>query len=581
MAVTFSPNQFLEETEVQLAQIRELQKRIWPKHVPRDFPEELKGKSFVDIFRQSVLKYPKRTAIEFYGTSITYAQLDAWSSAFAAWLQQHEVEQGDRVGLYLPNCPQFIVFMLGTLKAGLVHVPINPMFKQSELEHEANDAQIKVLISADYLSEIVKDSALDSVTHSVFVDIQELVPAQPTIPVPKSFNTETSDKVPESSWTELTSAIGFSPVEINSESTAALNYTGGTTGVPKGCMHTHQSMVVAGHNCAIAWGIIGPEAQENEVVIAFTPIFWISGENNGILAPLFAGATIVLMSRWDAKAALIAIEKYQVTAMSGVVESYLELLEKSHDANQQLGSLRHLRAMSFSRRLSIDIRRDWEKETGGNSVLRESSFGMTESHTSNTFTTGLEVDDFDLNSEPVFVGLPMPGTDFIIVDPTSKIPVPLGEPGEIALCSPSNFQGYWKMPDANTSTLFEGWVFTGDTGKLSADGALHYLGRQKEMLKVNGMSVFPSEVEVLLSRNPEIESVAVVGHADSHTGQSVHAFVTVYPESETSSEQLEEWARKSMATYKVPQIHILPELPKTATGKIRKADLPEPVTTTK
>lgn len=573
MDVTSSQQDYGRQVDNQLRELRQRQERIWPPHIPRDLPGDLDGRSFVEIFQQNARQHADRPAIEFYGTSITYAQLDQWSDSFAGWLQRHGILPGDRVGLFLPNCPQFIVLMLGTLKAGAVHVPINPMFKRSELEYEANDAGISVLVGPGYLMDIVHSSDLDTVRHVMTVDIQDLVPDEPTVRLPKISEPPGGTEASDNDWAELISGPAMVPIAGDPDALAALNYTGGTTGTPKGCMHTQRNMVVAGHNCAIAWGLIGPEALEREAVIAFMPIFWISGENSGILAPLLAGATIVLLARWDVVAALQAIEKYQVTAMSGVVESYLELLENAEDSARQLGSLRHLRAMSFSRQLSIDIRRRWEGATGGNSILRESSFGMTESHTSNTFTTGLEIDDFDLCSEPVFVGLPMPGTDFLIVDPSTRKPLPLGELGEIALRSPSNFQGYWQRSEENAATLKDGWVFTGDTGKLSSDGALHYLGRQKEMLKVNGMSVFPSEVEVLMSRNPDIEAVAVVGHPDEKTGQAVHAFVTLHPGTQATAEHLQEWARDSMAIYKVPRVHVVSALPKTATGKIRKNEL--------
>lgn len=559
-----------------VAEARKRQANIWPSHIPRDFPEHLKDRSFVDIFRDNAAAMPSRTAIQFYGKEISYAQLDEWSDRFAGWLTLHGVSSGDRIGLFMPNCPQFIVLMLGTLKAGAVHVPINPMFKRSELEHEVDDAEIKIIVGTDDLLPIVKDANLATVQDVVPINVQQLLPDKPAITVPKTLSRrEASATEVQSRWNELISAEPLGNTETDPNAVAALNYTGGTTGVPKGCMHSQSNMVVAAHNCAAAWGLIGEEAAETETVLAFTPIFWISGENNCILAPLFAGATIVLLSRWDPKAALEAIERFGVTAMSGVVESYLQLLNLADDGPKQLGSLRHLRAMSFSRRLSTEIRRFWEAETGGRSVLRESSFGMTESHTSNTFTTGLELDDYDLNSEPVFVGLPMPGTDVLIVDPESRLPRENGEAGEIALHSPSNFLGYWGEDEKTSSTLKQGWVFTGDTGRISTDGTLHYLGRQKEMLKVNGMSVFPSEIEVLMSRNPKVEDIGVVGHPDEVTGQSVHAYIRVASGESTDASELENWAVENMAKYKVPTVHLMADLPKTATGKIRKKDLPQ------
>lgn len=577
MAATSETASWSEQVRSAVSASRDRQSRIWPDHIPRDFPAELSNRAFIGVFRENVAQSPDKVAIQFYGTEITYRTLDQWSTSFAGWLTQHGVSPGSRVGVFMPNCPQFIVFMLGTLKAGAIHVPINPMFKSSELEHEAHDSGVEVIVCASEQMETARQSKMPAVRHLVSVDVSELIPEAPALKIPTALQTDsTADPSAHSHWTEIiSSAAPVDEVKPDPTAVAALNYTGGTTGVPKGCMHTQANMLVAAHNCALAWGIVGKESTSQEVVLAFTPVFWISGENNGILAPLFAGATIVLLTRWDAEAALEAIEKFQVTAMSGVVESYLHLLKLAEDGARQLGSLRHLRAMSFSKKLSIDIRRYWESKTGGQSVLRESSFGMTESHTSNTFTTGLEVDDYDLQSEPVFVGLPMPGTDVIVVDPESREPRPIGKAGEIALRSPSNFIGYWGEPAKTAESLTDGWIFTGDTGRISEDGTLHYLGRQKEMLKVNGMSVFPSEVEVLMSRNQKVEDIGVVGHPDEKTGQSVQAYIRIKPDETATAEELENWARENMATYKVPTVHLMAELPKTATGKISKKDLPK------
>ncbi|GAA1511772.1 AMP-binding protein [Brevibacterium permense] len=575
MVVTSETEQWQDAVASAVRKARDNQEAIWPSHIPREFPQELANQAFIDVFQERVRQIPNRVAIQFYGTAITYEALDGWSSSIAGWLMQHGVRRGARIGLFMQNCPQFIAVMLGTLKAGAVHVPINPMFKRSELEYETQDSGAEIIVCSTEQLSVVNDSQLPSVREIVPIAIGDLLPESPELQLPKSLQSHTPvESGTPSRWAELVSTELTDPVAVDPHSVAALNYTGGTTGVPKGCMHTQANMLVAAHNCALAWGLIGQEATDAEAVLAFTPIFWISGENNCILAPLFAGATIVLLTRWDPVTALQAIEKFEVTAMSGVVESYLQLLSLTTDAPRQLESLRHLRAMSFSKKLSIDIRRYWESETGGGSVLRESSFGMTESHTSNTFTTTLEIDDYDLKSEPVFVGLPMPGTDVIVVDPSTRYPLPLGDSGEIALRSPSNFIGYWDAPEKTKETLTDGWVFTGDTGRLSSDGTLHYLGRQKEMLKVNGMSVFPSEVEVLMARNPKVEDIGVVGHPDEKTGQSVHAYIRVTPGETTDAQELELWAQENMATYKVPTVHLMESLPKTATGKIRKKDLP-------
>lgn len=202
---------------------------------------------------------------------------------------------------------------------------------------------------------------------------------------------------------------------------------------------------------------------------------------------------------------------------------------------------------------------------------------MTETHTLDTFTLGFQDNDADLHSEPVFCGMPMPGTDILIVDEDYR-PVPVGESGEIILRSPSVLTGYYGRPEATAGALVGGWLCTGDMGRIDSGGALHYLGRNKEMIKTNGMSVFPAEVESLLLLHPDIASAAVVPKPDPDKGQVAAAFVTLEEGAETApgpagAEALRAWAAENMAVYKVPEVTILDEMPMTATGKVRKGVL--------
>lgn len=563
--------------ETQVLELRRHRARVWPEFMPECLPESYVDRTFIECFAENARRWPDRLAVWFYGTQITYAELDDLSARFAGWLRRNGVEPGERVGLFLPNCPQFLVLMLGTLRAGAIHVPINPMFKRAELEYELVDAGTKVLIAAQHLSEVVAGTdvtGLDSVIH---IDVSELIPESAHLPLPTVLRRQTT--IPsQSSWKELVSGPPLSTLHGDPDSVAVLNYTGGTTGMPKGCMHTQRNMVNAAFNCAVGWGILrtDPPDETPEVVLAHTPVFWISGENTGILAPLLSGATIVMLTRWDPEAASIAVSRHRISAMSGVVENYLELLDAAQRTGADLSSLRHLRALSFSQRLTPEIRQQWRNAVGEHSLLREGGYGMTESHTSNTFTKGLQDDDFDLHSEPVFCGLPMPGTDIIVLGKESLEPLSVGEPGQIALRSPSTFLGYWCAPEETSRAFHRGWLLTGDTGSLTTQGCLRYMGRDKDLIKVNGMSVFPSEVEVFLARHPDVLHVAVLGVADDRKGQRVHAFVELAKGSLVEPRDIEQWARDQMAPYKVPTIEVLYELPLTVTGKVLKRALPLP-----
>ncbi|MBW2085732.1 MAG: AMP-binding protein, partial [Deltaproteobacteria bacterium] len=230
-------------------------------------------------------------------------------------------------------------------------------------------------------------------------------------------------------------------------------------------------------------------------------------------------------------------------------------------------------ASSFVKKLTVKYRWQWKELTGA--TLRESSYGMTETHTVDTFTGGMQTDDMDLKSQPVFCGLPMPGTQFKIIDFETGELVPLGKEGEIVIRTPSLMKSYWNKPEETKKALRQGWLYTGDIGMLDEEGYLHFLGRRKEMLKMKGMSIFPSEIETLLGQHPAIAGSGVIGKPDPEKGQVPVAFIKLSADyqGKITEEELTNWCRNNMATYKVPIIKIVEDLPLTATGKVKKEEL--------
>lgn len=221
--------------------------------------------------------------------------------------------------------------------------------------------------------------------------------------------------------------------------------------------------------------------------------------------------------------------------------------------------------------MSLDYRTRWRALTGA--TLVEAAYGMTETQTFDTFTTGLQDDDRDLKAQPTFVGLPMPGTEILIRDFETGAPLPIGQEGEITIRSPSVTRGYWQKPDATRASFIGNWLRTGDIGAFDEHGFLRYLGRRKEMLKVRGMSVFPTEIEAILGKHPDVVGSGVIGVPDPDKGQVPLAAVTLRPGAALTEDELAAWCQRNMATYKVPRIRILPELPMTATGKVKKEEL--------
>ncbi len=487
---------------------------------------------------------PDHVALSLEGTSHTYAQLDDAHRRLASWMAARGVGRGDRVAVHLGNCTEFVIAFLAVLRLGAVHVPVNPMFQAAELAHELTDAEPALIITSSPLL-----PALDAAG--------DRVPPVPRLVVDGP-----------GAWEEALACEAYAEDDGDLDALAALNYTGGTTGLPKGCRHSQRHMLYTAASAATATRI---PADGSHVGLCFLPVFWIAGEDLGILLPLVVGGTSILMRRWDAATTVDLIETHRVTLMVGTVENYLEMIDLGLQG-RDLASLQDPQAVSFVRKMTPEVRRQWAAAVPG-SLLRESAYGMTETHTIDVVPYGFAEGDLDLLAEPVFCGIPVPGTDIAVVEFGTQDPVPLGQVGEIIVRSPSVTDGYWRNPDATAEQLVDGWIHTGDNGRIDEDGYLHYLGREKEMIKVNGMSVFPADVEMLLAQYPGVDSVAVVPTDDPERGQRPVAFVTTRPGESVTADEITAWSRENMAAYKVPVVSVVGSLPMTTTGKVRKHEL--------
>lgn len=555
-----------------LATLHGLWAKAWPKGTPRE-PQYLHGEvALTEYLRAWTKRQPEKPAVIFYGHVTTYADLDAQSDRFAALLTEKGVRKGDRVAVFLPNCPQFHIVFFGILKLGAIHVPVSPLSRAFELAYELKDTDAEVIVALDQLAPVVDQVRGETRLREVIVtSFADVIPANPTIPVPDSIS---GPRIAIPGATDLLPALAAMPAPTplppaGLDDVAALNYTGGTTGMPKGCVHTQRDMV---YTAAANYGI-SVVADEDNVFLSFFPEFWIAGENFGLIFPLFAGATLVLLARWDAVGTLAAIDRYKVNVTAMPVDGAVELMDHPRFGEFDLSSLTQVRVVSFVKKLNPAYRKRWKDLTG--TILTEASWGMTETHTSNTVTAGFQDDDFDLLSQPIFVGLPVPGAEFKITDFETGELVPLGGEGEIRVRTPSLLKSYWNKPQATAESLIDGWLRTGDIGTIDANGFLHFLGRRKEMLKVKGMSVFPPEIEALLGQHPKVLGSGVVGRDDSEKGQVPVAFIQLKPEAmgTITPADLQAWCAERMAVYKVPEIRIIDALPMTATGKVKKQEL--------
>lgn len=559
-----------------LEKVSQLQAQHWPQGVPQHPVYPLGEKPVTEYLTAWAQISPNKPAVHFYGYSLSYSELEDQSTRFANLLQSLGIQAGDRVSLFMPNCPQFHIAYFGILKCGAVHVPVSPLSKEMELRHQLGDSQPKVCLCFDALLPIMQPVCKElGVEHLIATSYAELKQGTPTAPLPDLFDMEKvvlGDDVIDFFPALATASAKPLDYRPGLDDIAALNYTSGTTGLPKGVVHTHRNLIgTLASFYPVAVEEVGSEGSDL-VMLNYLPEFWIAGENSGLLFPIYSGATLVLMARWDAEAFMTLIEHHQVNFAITLIDSVDEVLNHPSLENYNLRSLHTTPCISFIKKLNLNYRNRWRELTG--STLFEVAYGMTETHTCDTFTRGFQDDDFDLSVDPAFLGMPVPGTEIKICDFITGDLMSLGTEGEIVIRTPTLLHGYWNKPDVNEKLFSEGgWYHTGDLGMLTEQGFLRYLGRRKEMLKVNGMSVFPTEVEAMLGQHPAVASCGVIGRPDERKGQVPVAFITLNAGYEETEESLREWCKNAMAIFKVPEIRIKGQLPMTPTGKIRKVDL--------
>ncbi|WP_205948509.1 AMP-binding protein [Pueribacillus theae] len=547
----------------------------WPEHLPIAPNYPFGEIPITEYLVKRAKQTPDKPCIIFYGKEITYRELDEWSNRLTSYLLSIGLRKQDRVAVFLPNCPQFLIAFYGILKAGGVHVPVNPMFKTQELLYELQDTDAEFIITLDQLYPVIQSvKGETNIREIITTNLSEFLPEEPVIPLHPSMKDVLTAQAVDPDVESLSRILAeqspeFPKVDISLDDLAALNYTGGTTGMPKGCEHTQRDMLYTSACNTTYTYLLSPE----EVRLTYMPVFWIAGENSGVLAPVFSGATHLLLYRWDTKAVLEAIAQYNVSCMSAVMDNIVALMEHPELARYDLSSVKTTTVSSFVKKLTVEYRQRWHKLTG--SVLRETAYGMTETHTSDTFTTGFQAGDFDLKSQPVFCGIPMPGTYLKIVDFQTGELMPPGKEGEIAIKTPSLMKGYWNKPEETRRVFRNGWFHTGDIGVIDDNGFLHFLGRKKEMLKVNGMSIFPSEIEMLMGKMQELEGCGVIGLEDEEKGQLPLAVVQLRAEyrNKMTEDDIQNWCKANMAPYKVPIVKIVEQLPLTTTGKVKKGEL--------
>lgn len=542
--------------------------RIWPRRLPRALTIPQTSLWFNVVI--SAERFPDKAAYVFFGRELSYGQLRAQSESIAGWLQHEGVKTGDRVAVFMQNCPQFSVALYGALRANAVVVPVNPMNRAEELKHYLSDPETAVVVCSADLAPIVAQAqaALPEAARPRRVLVTRYTDAMPAGPIDDA----DAPSAAMDAWLrgEVELPAGFvrwkdalgqghvpGPHTAQADDLALLPYTSGTTGLPKGCMHTHRTLMA--NAVAGQWGYSSAES----VTLGVVPMFHITGMIYSVLGSVVVGATVHLMPRWDRELAGRLISRRGVTHWVCIPTMIIDLFGSPNYKSFDLSGLRSISGGGAAMPHAVAQR--LLDEFG---LTFAEGYGLTEtaapSHANPPERAKLQC-----------LGIPIFGVDSRVVDPVTLQELPIGEIGEIVTRGPMVFKGYWKHPEATAEAFIEvdGYTFfrTGDLGRMDEEGYFFMTDRLKRMINASGFKVWPAEVEMLLYKHPAVQEACIISARDAYRGETVKAVVVLRAtaDRDTAAADIMAWSRENMAAYKVPKIvEFVEALPKSGSGKV-------------
>ncbi|MDV2581165.1 long-chain-fatty-acid--CoA ligase [Alkalibacillus haloalkaliphilus] len=544
----------------------------WLKHYPEEIPQTIDydNRTLQSYLVESTENYPDKTAINFLGKDLTFQELFDSARKVANYLQSLGVEKGDRVAIMLPNTPQAVMSYYGALLAGAVVVQTNPLYTERELEYQMKDSGAKVIVCLDILlprvNAIREETDLE---HVVTTRIKDYLPFPKNVVQPILQKREYGIVVkPEHGgdthvWTNIMddATVEYEEHDIDPQKDLALlQYTGGTTGYPKGVMLTHGNLVSNTQMCQ-KW--LYKTEYGKETVLGILPFFHVYGMTTVMILSVMMAQKMVLIPKFDVDNVLKAIHKERPTLFPGAPTIYIGLLNHPKLTKYDLSSIEA--CISGSAPLPVEVQEQFEKVTGGRLV---EGYGLTETSPVTHANFVWE------NRRAGTIGVPWPDTDAKVFNADSNEEQPVGEVGEIAVKGPQVMKGYWNKPDETEQSLKDGWFFTGDMGYMDEDGYFYIVDRKKDMIIAGGFNIYPREVEEVLYEHEGIQEAVVAGIPDPYRGETVKAYIVLKEDVELTEEELDQFCRENLAAFKVPKLYeFRDELPKTAVGKILRRKL--------
>lgn len=551
-----------------------MEERPWLRRYDPGVPQTIDYPSvpLFQLLTDSARKYPNTPCTIFKGAEITYREMDELTDRLAAGLAELGIKKGDRIGLFMPNTPQFVTAYFAILKLGGVVVAINPLYTANEIEHQVKDAGIEVmLVMSNFYNTIKAVQANTQIRTVVVTNLKEALP--PVLAFLFSLTKEKKggfrvDLAQGDLWMQdliaRHSAADRPKVEVSSEDTALFQYSGGTTGISKGAIASHRNLVA--NALQIRSWMVGAE-EGKEIVLMAIPLFHVYGMVAGMLFAIRTGASMVMVPNpRDLKDVLANIQKYKATIFPGVPTLY-NAINNHPDVLAGKYQLNTIKAcISGSAPLMRDTKEKFEALTGG--VVFE-GYGLSEAPTATHCNPLLG------ENRTGSIGLPLPDVDARIISLDDEVsPLEVGEIGELVVRGPQVFKGYHNMPTESENALRDSWLYTGDIARMDEDGYFYIVDRKKELIKPGGYQVWPREVEEVIATHPKVMDVGVAGIPDPYRGETVKAWVVVKPGENLTEQEVRDFCKERLAVFKVPtHVEFRSELPKTTVGKILRREL--------
>lgn len=540
--------------------------RVWLKKYPPDVPPtvEIPNVLLTELIESSVEKWRDHTALVYYGAKWSYRRFWSESERLAAALRRDGVGPGDRVAVYLPNCPLYPIAVFAILRLGAIVVQVSPLYLGQDLTRLLRDSGSKAIVTLEILyPNLAKVRADYPIPVAVVARLREFYPwfKRPFVnSVLRKRGLPTG--LPNEGWVHPYSVARRTQGSVDlyradpARTVAVYQYTGGTTGVPKAAMLTHRNLV-ANVTQANAWNTT--RVSGSEVILAAIPFFHIYGLTVALLLGLADGAEIVIQTRPDVPEILQLIDRYQPTQFPGVPALYNSFNQQPDIARHRIRSIKY--CLSGSAPLPLEVARRFEELTGGRVV---EAYGLSET------SPGTHANPLEGERRPGSIGLPLPSTDQRLVDlETGTRVLAPGEVGELSVRGPQVMLGYFGHPEETAAVLTDGWFRTGDIARIDADGYAYLVDRKKDMVNVGGMKVYPREVEEVLFQHPGVADAAVVGVPDPEHGEVLRAYVVRKPGATVTAEELIAFVRERIAHYKAPRtVEFRDALPRSGVQKV-------------